>query len=80
MDSRNHPRASIGVDNSNVIATHITILPSAYPQDHHPTIIRVIIRKILEASLGVDHPLWSILGANSQSISGIATTPPNRLI
>ena len=62
---------NIGVDKRSVIATHMTMLPSENCQDHQPTITRVISKNILEASLGVDHPRWSMRGAKSQSITAI---------
>jgi len=42
-------------------------LPSASCQDHHPEKIIATMKNILAASLGVDHPLWSFLGANKYS-------------
>ncbi len=71
MDNKNQPMDKIGVDKRSVIATHMTMLPSENCQDHQPTITRVISKNILEASLGVDHPRWSMRGAKSQSITAI---------
>ena len=49
-----HPMDKIGVDTSIVTPAHIARLSLVDSQYHQPTAISVIIRKILEASLGVD--------------------------
>lgn len=52
-----HPMDKIGVDTRIVTPAHIARLSLVDSQYHQPTAISVIIRKILEASLGVDQPL-----------------------
>ncbi len=55
---------SIPVEKKRTIPAQITILPSEIGHAQIETEIRTKIKKILEASFGVSHPLWSSRGAN----------------
>tara|TARA_B100001094_G_scaffold65012_1_gene61007 strand:+ start:646 stop:897 length:252 start_codon:yes stop_codon:yes gene_type:complete len=55
-ESKYHPIERIGVDIKIVTANQITRFSLAEPHVKAPIVARVIINKILDASLGVDQP------------------------
>ena len=61
------PIDNIGVETNIVMPNQMKMFSLVESQYHHPTKPSVIIKNILDASLGVCQPLWSIRGANSQS-------------
>jgi hypothetical protein len=68
------PRDSKNVEISINRQRNTTILPPDNCHDHHPENIIPNMKNILAASLGVDQPRWSFLGANRYSIRLIVTT------
>tara|TARA_B100000965_G_C19572666_1_gene749844 strand:- start:144 stop:425 length:282 start_codon:yes stop_codon:yes gene_type:complete len=67
------PRDSKSVEISINRQRNTAILPSDNCHDHHPENIIPKMKNILAASLGVDQPRWSSLGANRYAIRLIVT-------
>jgi len=68
IEINHQPKDSIGVEVNISRHRNTIILDCDKSQDQIPQPIIAIMKNSLEASLGVDQPRWSSLGANRYSL------------
>tara|TARA_B100000214_G_scaffold317421_1_gene251313 strand:+ start:56 stop:352 length:297 start_codon:yes stop_codon:yes gene_type:complete len=75
IENIHQPIARIGVETSNTEKNQTNIIPSDKGHAQMDVAKITIINNNLDPSLGVSHPLWSLIGANKKSDISLIITP-----
>ena len=69
IENIHHPRARIGVETSSTEKNQTNIMPCDNGHAQMDVANITTINNNLDPSLGVSHPLWSLIGAKKKSVA-----------
>ena len=75
IDNIHHPMSSIGVETSSTEKNQTNTIPSDKGHAQMDVAKITMINNNLDPSLGVSHPLWSLIGAKKKSDIWLIISP-----